>query len=122
MASYLEPRPTDEEIIEVIRYHFPINVQRAMLSTQLRSVGETLDLLKRVEIMEANEGGNRPQITPAAQGFHANRSNPNPQGIDRSRPQGHVRNLQYYQHSRDNYYRIKDGTVATEKGTVNPGM
>jgi hypothetical protein len=23
MASYLEPRPTDEEVIEAIRYHFP---------------------------------------------------------------------------------------------------
>jgi hypothetical protein len=38
MASYLEPRPTDVEVIEAIRYHFPISVQRAMLNTQLKSI------------------------------------------------------------------------------------
>jgi hypothetical protein len=79
VASYLEPRPTDE-VIEAIRYHFPISVQRAMLSTQLRSVGEALDLLKRVEILEANEGANRPTNSPIIQGPYASRSNPNPHG------------------------------------------
>jgi hypothetical protein len=103
MASYLEPRPTDEEVVEAIRYHFPISVQRAMLSTQLRSVGEALDLFQRIEILEANEGGNRPTNSSFAQGPHTNRPSPNPQGNDRSRPQ--VRNVQYYSHSRNNHYR-----------------
>jgi hypothetical protein len=35
-ASYFEPRPTDSEVIEAIRCHFPIGVQRAMLSAQHR--------------------------------------------------------------------------------------
>jgi hypothetical protein len=43
------------EVIEAIRYHFPIAVQRAMLTNQLRTIEETLELLKRVEIMEARE-------------------------------------------------------------------
>jgi hypothetical protein len=41
MASYLDPRPTDVEVIEAIRYHFPIAVQRAMLTNQLRTIEET---------------------------------------------------------------------------------
>jgi hypothetical protein len=45
MASHLEPRPSDIELIEAIRYHFPIQVQRVMLGTQLHSIGEALDLL-----------------------------------------------------------------------------
>jgi hypothetical protein len=52
MASYLDPKPSDTEIIETIRYHFPISVQRAMLSIQLISIGEAVGLLKRVEIMK----------------------------------------------------------------------
>jgi hypothetical protein len=52
MASYLEPRPTDVEVIEAIRHHFPVMVQRAMIGTQLSTVGEALDLWKRVEMME----------------------------------------------------------------------
>jgi hypothetical protein len=39
MASHLERRPSDTEVIEAIRCHFPIHVQRAMLGTQLRAVG-----------------------------------------------------------------------------------
>jgi hypothetical protein len=55
MASYLTPKPSEEEIVEAVRHHFPVMVQRAMIGTQLRTVGETLDLLKRVEMMEADE-------------------------------------------------------------------
>ena len=44
-ASYLEPRPSDLEVIEAIRSHFPVVVQRAMLTNQLHIIEETLDLL-----------------------------------------------------------------------------
>jgi hypothetical protein len=47
-ASYIEPRPSDIELIEAIRSHFPVGVQREMLTNQLRTVEKTLDLLKRV--------------------------------------------------------------------------
>jgi hypothetical protein len=40
VASYLDPRSSNIEIIETIRYHFPISVQRAMVSMQLNSIGE----------------------------------------------------------------------------------
>jgi hypothetical protein len=51
VASYLDPRPADTEVIGAVTYHFPTGVQRAMLSTQLRSI----DLLNRVEIVESHE-------------------------------------------------------------------
>jgi hypothetical protein len=38
MASYLEARPTDVEVIEAIRYHFPSGVQLAMLYKALSCV------------------------------------------------------------------------------------
>jgi hypothetical protein len=64
MASYLEPRPSDVEVIEAIRFYFPIGVQRAMLTNHLRTIEETLDLLKRVEVTEASEGFQRPHNQP----------------------------------------------------------
>jgi hypothetical protein len=54
MASYLESRPTDMEVIEAVRRHFPVMVQRAVIGTQLSMVQETLDLLKRLEMMEGD--------------------------------------------------------------------
>jgi hypothetical protein len=94
-ASYLEPKPSDTEIIEALRYHFPIQIQRAMLSNQLDSISETLDLLKRVEVMEASEGYQRPhnqapQIHPNAQ--RQNQAGPHDR---RAQTQGHARQVQF---------------------------
>ncbi|PNF26471.1 hypothetical protein B7P43_G15219 [Cryptotermes secundus] len=38
MASYLDPRPSDGELIEAIRAHYPIGVQRAMLTNQMYTI------------------------------------------------------------------------------------
>jgi hypothetical protein len=43
MASYLNPKPSDIEIIEAVIYHFPISVQKAMVSMRLTSIEEALD-------------------------------------------------------------------------------
>jgi hypothetical protein len=51
----LSSRTSDTEVIEAIRNHFPINVQRVVLGTQLHSIGEALDLLKKVELVENND-------------------------------------------------------------------
>jgi hypothetical protein len=40
------------DVIEVITHQFPVMAQRAMIGTQLSTLGEALDLLKRVEMME----------------------------------------------------------------------
>jgi hypothetical protein len=64
MATYLDPRPSDSEILEALRYHFPIGVQRTLLTSQPRTLEETLDLLKRVEMMESDGGFQRSQNSP----------------------------------------------------------
>jgi hypothetical protein len=54
MASYLDPRSTDAEIIEALRYHFPVGVQRAMLSTQLRFMENPSKSWKAMEVTIIN--------------------------------------------------------------------
>jgi hypothetical protein len=97
LGSYLDPRPSDPELIEAIRYHFPIGVQRAMLSNQLRTVAEALDLLRRIEIIESGESYNRPGPSTQNQTQNPDRRNPNPHPNDRPRSgQQYVRNVQNY--------------------------
>jgi hypothetical protein len=97
MASYLDPRPSDVEIVEAIRYHYPIGIQRAMLSGQLKTIGETLDLLKRVEIMETSEGFQRPNNQSQSQNPSASRQVQNPSHNDRrAQTQNNVRQIKYY--------------------------
>jgi hypothetical protein len=62
MASYPDPRPSHFEIIEALRFHYPIVDLRAMLTTQLNTIEDTLDLLRRVVVMEASEGFQRPHF------------------------------------------------------------
>jgi hypothetical protein len=38
MASFLAPRPAEEEIVEAVRHHFTVMVQRAMISTHPTTV------------------------------------------------------------------------------------
>jgi hypothetical protein len=51
-AAYLEPKPTESEVIEAIRYHFPTRIQRILLSTKLNTIGEAVEFLKRLDILE----------------------------------------------------------------------
>jgi hypothetical protein len=103
MASYLDARPTDVEVIEAMWYHFPLSVQRAMMSTQLNSIGETIDLLKRVEVMENHEMNNN-QSPTAAHGHNPSRPGSTQQMGDRSRGQGQVRPTQLRQNLAKNNY------------------
>jgi hypothetical protein len=98
MASYLDPKPSDPDLIEAIKSHFPMAVQRAMLTNQLRTVEETLDLLKRTEIMEASEGFPRPNAPPHSQHQNAPRQgNKPPRNDHRGQTQPQVRQVQYQQ-------------------------
>jgi hypothetical protein len=106
MASYLEPRPKDAEIIEAIRYHFPVSVQRVMLNTQMSTIGETLELLKRVELLETHEPYSKGQHIADTHRHNTGRPGPSPQTSDRNRGQGQVRRTQYHQSAaRNNYGR-----------------
>jgi hypothetical protein len=105
-AAYLEPKLSDIEIIEAIRHHFPITVQRAMISSQLTSVEQAVHLLKRVEITEGNgqwRGLNPvPQNQPKQERFHENKNYVRNVQYDRSY-QGHQRG--YRNNDNNNYHR-----------------
>jgi hypothetical protein len=102
MASYLNPRPSEVEVIEAIRYHFPINIQRAMLSNQLRTIDDTLELLRRVEVIETGEAFSRPHQVPQNQTQNATRQGANPSVSDRRGvAPNQVRQVQFYQHHRN---------------------
>jgi hypothetical protein len=51
MASYLEPKINDSEIIEALRRHYPQDIQKLLVSTKLNTVAEVLEVLKRLELM-----------------------------------------------------------------------
>jgi hypothetical protein len=55
LASYLDPKPTEIEIIEALRFHYPFDVQRAILNIQTKTISETLEILKRIKLIEAQE-------------------------------------------------------------------
>jgi hypothetical protein len=55
LASYLDPKPTEVETIEALRFHYPFDVQRALLNIQTKTISETLEVLKRIELLEAQE-------------------------------------------------------------------
>jgi hypothetical protein len=78
-ASYLEPKLNPNEIVEILRNHYPIHIQRVMLSSQLHSIEDALDLLKRVKVMEQNESSQR---THQQAPYH----NPNPPRQNQASP------------------------------------
>jgi hypothetical protein len=104
-ASYLEPKLTDSEIVEAIRFHYPIHIQRAMLSNQLHSISEALDLLKRVEVMEASEGFQRPHQPAPQHNQNTRRQNQTGPHDQRAQPQGQVRQVQFRSPRRNNNNR-----------------
>jgi hypothetical protein len=104
MASYLDPRPTDGEVIEAILYHFPLGVQRAILTTQLRTIEYTLDLLKRVEVMEAGERFHKPTNEPQTLHPNTSKQGTHPaRGDNRGPTQDQIRQVQYSR-SRNRYH------------------
>jgi hypothetical protein len=104
-ASYLEPKLSDIEIIDAVMFHYPIQIQRAMLSNQLTSIGEILDLLKCVEVMEASEGFQRPHHVASQNNLNARGPNQTSPQVQRAQPQGLVRQVQVRSPRRNNNNR-----------------
>jgi hypothetical protein len=99
MATYLQPALSEIEIVEAVRFHYPLHIQRILVNVQSKKISDTLNLLKRIEIMETREShirNNYPRKSPPlenpncrqtqrrTQGYH----NPRNYG-DSRRPTGH---------------------------------
>jgi hypothetical protein len=62
LVSYLDPKPTEVETVEALRFHYPVEVQRALLNIQTKTISETLEVPRRLELLEAQEQYGRLQI------------------------------------------------------------
>ncbi|PNF28429.1 hypothetical protein B7P43_G15945 [Cryptotermes secundus] len=130
MAAYLDPRPSDVDLIEALRAHYPVGVQRAMLTNQLQTIEQALDLLRRVELMEQSENYQRTHT-------QSQNSNPNRPGNNlhrndhRSQNQTQVRQVQFSQsrgrshgyrrRNRRNHNSGRDGeSEGGSSGPLNP--
>jgi hypothetical protein len=51
LAKYLEPRPTDVEIIEALQTHYTQEVQKLLLSIQ-NTINEAVEILRKLELIE----------------------------------------------------------------------
>jgi hypothetical protein len=93
MASYLEPKLTENEIIEAIRCHYPTKIQELLVSTRLDSVAEFLEVLNRLELVEErNESsGVASGFNQPTQNFSANRDR-----NDRQEGPGPIRQVQHH--------------------------
>jgi hypothetical protein len=136
LASYLEPRMSDAEWIDALKFHFPIYVQNAFAAARLISIQDAIDLLKTLEVVESRENQRKLNSTTSAQNspkhgrpyLNNQGSHSNGKSSDyRSRPHNlNVRQV-YFQHrphhqSRRNY-REGNGRSpsSTEQRNANRG-
>ncbi|XP_033607196.1 uncharacterized protein LOC117282271 isoform X2 [Cryptotermes secundus] len=90
-AFYLDPKPTESEVIHAIIPHFPI--------------AKALDVLKRIEIMENQEGCDQYDLPPHQKQPDPDRRNQPPRGHYYQRhDQRNVRNVQMSPSRRNDYY------------------
>ncbi|PNF24475.1 hypothetical protein B7P43_G07324 [Cryptotermes secundus] len=109
LASYLEPKIGDGELIDALRSHFPIYAQRAMLGAKISTIQEAIDFLKRLEMVEGNDANRKSNPSPSNINSMQNRGPDHGQRSDRYRPnQQFVRQVRYdhrNDYRRDNYDR-----------------
>jgi uncharacterized protein YfkK (UPF0435 family) len=109
LASYLEPKLGDGELIDAIRSHFPIYVQRAMLGANITDIQQAIDFLKRLEMMEGTDISGKPNSSPTDLNPMTNKGHPHGQRSERYRPnQQFVRQVNYDRRSnyrQNNYNR-----------------
>jgi hypothetical protein len=57
---------SNEELIDAMKFHYPVYAQNSFAAAQLNSVQDAIDLLKSLEVIDARK---------VQQKFHANTSN-----------------------------------------------
>jgi hypothetical protein len=62
MASYLEPKLSDYEVIEAERCHYPPEIQKLLVTTKMNTVAEALEVLKRLEMLEERTANFRAEV------------------------------------------------------------
>jgi hypothetical protein len=113
LASYLVPKMTDVELMDALKFHFPIYVQNSFAAAQLTGVQDALDLLKRLEGIEIREELRRANSAGSSQNQGLDRSHGGVNGRynwanDRPQPQGQPVRQGYVQHRPPHQHRRSD--------------
>jgi hypothetical protein len=107
LASYLEPKLGDGELIDALRSHFPVYAQRAMLGANISTIQEAIDFLKRLEMVEGNDINRKPNSLSSNLSPLPNKGPQQGQQNDRYRPNQqfmrHVRSDHRSNYRRENY-------------------
>jgi hypothetical protein len=74
LASYLDPKPTEVEITEALRSHYLPYIQRAMVNKQLKTIADTLEALRRLELIDNKNSSPKLNISREIRGHGNNRS------------------------------------------------
>jgi hypothetical protein len=86
-----------------------------MVSMQLTSIGEALDLLKRIELMQTQELYNKGQNQNSKCGTNNNSTESSRYTCGRNQNQSQVRGIQYQQNpAREHYYRRPRRNITIE--------
>jgi hypothetical protein len=104
MATYLDPKPSEVEIIESIKSHLPSSVQRTMVNNKLDSIEETLDLLKRIERTEQPERYDRETDINNGKREYQGRTGFISNIYDRNKDRRRVQRVQYHPRYTQNIY------------------
>lgn len=113
LAGYLQPRLNDIDLIDALGFHFPIYVQNSFAAAHLTCIQDALDLLKRLEAIDAHENQRRSgsigsipgQRNDRAQGRNHNGYNHNENGNRAYQQQQQVRQIQVGQRSYNQNHR-----------------
>jgi gas vesicle protein len=71
LASYLQPKMADVELINALMSHFALHIQRSYASIQINSIQEAINFLQRLEAIEGNDSyqGSNPVPKPQTQNY-----------------------------------------------------
>jgi hypothetical protein len=67
LASYLQPKMADVELINALMSHFSLNIQRGYASVQMSSIQDAINFLQRLESIEGNNGYQGSNCVPKPQ-------------------------------------------------------
>jgi hypothetical protein len=115
LASYLQPKLSDVELINALMGHFALHIQRSFTSVQITSIQDAINFLQRLESIEGNDIYQESSCVPKpqetqnphrSQQYHGNSRSKNSSNFVRqtfvSRPSQFNQEGRYWRGNREN--------------------
>jgi hypothetical protein len=96
---------TETEILEALRHHFPIHVQRSWLVAQPKSIQEAMTFLNDVETLDGSGSSSDHLSTPSNQGPRSDNRNQNSYQRRDDRQGMSLPSVQQLQYNQRSYYQ-----------------